>query len=110
MVEWDRVELTAESAEPIVAIPVREGDRVQAGQILVKLDSSRHLERLKQARAVRDEAAARLQELQKGPRHERIKEAEAKYQGAFGFPADDAGDAGQEQCANVVRRFRDSDG
>jgi HlyD family secretion protein len=82
MLEWERIELTAESAEPIVEIAVREGDRVQAGQVLVKLDAARRQAHLDKAKAACDEAAARLQELQKGPRRERIDEAAAKHQGA----------------------------
>ncbi|MGH8553831.1 MAG: HlyD family secretion protein, partial [Methylococcales bacterium] len=82
MLEWERIELTAQVTEPIIEIAVREGDRVQAGQILVKLDPARQMERLKQAEAARDQAAARLQELQNGSRPEHIREAEARYHGA----------------------------
>ena len=38
---WDRVELTNESAEPIKAINVQEGDTVAAGALLVQLDTAR---------------------------------------------------------------------
>jgi hypothetical protein len=33
-IAWDRVELTAEAAEPIRAIPIQEGQRVISGPLL----------------------------------------------------------------------------
>jgi HlyD family secretion protein len=38
---WDRVELSNETAEPISAIKVQEGQQVNAGTLLVQLDTSR---------------------------------------------------------------------
>jgi HlyD family secretion protein len=80
--EWDRVELIAEASEPIVEIPAKEGDWVEPGQVLVRLDPARQQARLDEAAAVRDQAAARLQELERGPRIERIQEARARFEGA----------------------------
>jgi multidrug efflux pump subunit AcrA (membrane-fusion protein) len=37
----DRIELTAESNEPITAIRFAEGDSVETGQVLVEQDSTR---------------------------------------------------------------------
>lgn len=82
--ERDRIELVADADEPIVAIEVREGEPVQAGQPLVRLDPRRLEARLAGARARRDEAHARLEELIAGPRRERIREARALLQGAEG--------------------------
>jgi len=82
ILEWDRVELIAEASEPIVEIPAREGDWVEPGQVLVQLDPTRQQARLNEAAAERDRAAARLQELERGPRIERIQEARARFEGA----------------------------
>src|SRR3990170_4772598 len=56
--ERDRVELVAEAQEPIVEIPVREGQRVQAGGLVVRLEDARLAARLAGARAALDRAAA----------------------------------------------------
>ena len=58
--ERDRMELVAEAQEPIVAIPVHEGDRVKAGQVLLQLGTSSYAAQLAQAQAARDQAAARI--------------------------------------------------
>jgi HlyD family secretion protein len=80
--EWERIELIAEKSEPIVETPVKEGDWVEPGQVLVRQDPARWLARLNQNRAEHDRAAANLRELEVGPRAERIAEAEAKFRGA----------------------------
>ncbi|HTO54787.1 MAG TPA: HlyD family efflux transporter periplasmic adaptor subunit [Myxococcota bacterium] len=80
--ERDRIELTAEENEPIVSVPVKEGDVVAAGEVLMALDDRRLAAQLARARASRDELAARLAELEKGPRAERIREARARLAGA----------------------------
>jgi len=80
--ERDRIELVANAAEPLVAIPVHEGERVEPGQLLLRLDDSRMRARLDQAVANRGEAAARLEELTRGPRAEDIAEARAELKGA----------------------------
>lgn len=80
--EWDRIELIAETAEPIVEIRVREGDQVQAGQVVLRQETMRYQAQLDEAEAARAQAAARLAELKRGPRSERITEARAKLAGA----------------------------
>ena len=52
---WDRVELSNESAEPIMAIKVQEGEMVAAGAVLVQLDTAR-------AEAVLSATLARVEE------------------------------------------------
>jgi len=76
--ERDRIELTAESDEPIVAEHVREGDVVAAGDLVLSLDSRRLAAQVARARASRDELKARLAELERGPRAERIREGRAR--------------------------------
>ncbi len=79
---WDRIELVAEIGEPITEIRVREGDRVEAGQVVLQQDASRYQAQLDEAEAARAQAAARLAELRRGPRSERIREARARLAGA----------------------------
>lgn len=78
----DRIELTAESNEPIVAIHVAEGDEVTAGQVLVEQDSRRAAARLAEAEAALGQLQARLDELVRGPRAELIRAARANVEGA----------------------------
>ncbi len=78
----DRVELVAEFAEPIVELLVAEGDRVTAGQVLMRQDSTRALARLAEAEAALGQAQARLDELVRGPRSEQIEAARAAVEGA----------------------------
>lgn len=80
--EWERIELVADASEPIVAMPVAEGDEVAAGDLVVGLDSARIEVQIDAATATRDEAQARLDEVERGPRPERIAEARARRQGA----------------------------
>jgi HlyD family secretion protein len=80
--EWERVELIAEKSEPVTEVLVHEGDWVEAGQIILKQDASRWQARLARNQADYGEANARYAESLEGPRPERIREAEARYQGA----------------------------
>ena len=78
----DRIELTAESNEPIVAIHVAEGEAVTAGQVLVEQDARRAAARLAEAGAALAQLQARLDELVRGPRSEMIAAARANVEGA----------------------------
>ena len=78
----DRIELTAESSEPIVDVAVREGDNVAAGAVLLRQDESRARARLDEAEASLAERQARLDELVRGPRAEQIAAARANVEGA----------------------------
>lgn len=78
----DRIELTAEFAEPIVAIAVAEGEVVSEGQLLLSQDKSRAKARLTQAEAALAQSQARLDELVRGPRQEKIAAARANLDGA----------------------------
>jgi HlyD family secretion protein len=81
ILEWDRIELSAEINEPITEILVHEGDMLETSQPILKLDSRRVQAQLDEAFAFHEQAAARLAELQRGPRSERIKEAQARLRG-----------------------------
>ncbi len=70
--ESDRVELVAESAEPIIAIEALEGDAVSGGDLIVRQDGARLQIRIDEARASVEQVRARLQEQLNGPRQETI--------------------------------------
>jgi HlyD family secretion protein len=76
--ERDRIELKVESNEPISSIKVQDGQAVPAGTLVLEQDTTRHQARLDQQLSIRDQAAARLAELQRGPRVEAIQESQAR--------------------------------
>ena len=78
----DRIEISAESNEPIVEIAVSEGQAVTAGQVLIRQDSARAAARLAEAEAALAQQQARLDELVRGPRREQITAARASVEGA----------------------------
>ncbi len=78
----DRIELTAEVAEPITEILVAEGEAVIAGQALMRQDDARAIARLAESDAALGQAQARLDELVRGPRAEQIAAARANANGA----------------------------
>jgi HlyD family secretion protein len=78
--ERDRIELKVESNEPLVAIHVRDGAFIKAGDLVLEQDSSRAAARHEQQAALRDQAAARLAELERGPRQEAIRESRARLE------------------------------
>jgi len=75
--EWDRVSLPAEASEVLLRIAVAEGERVEAGQLLLELDPRRQDARIAQACAEVEQAAAHLAELSNGARSETIDAARA---------------------------------
>ena len=78
----DRIELAAESAEPVAAILVAEGELVTAGQPLLEQDDRRARARLAEADASVAQLQARLDELVRGPRSELVAAARANLEGA----------------------------
>jgi HlyD family secretion protein len=78
----DRIELSAEVSEPVVEIAVAEGRPVAAGQLLLRQDAARAEARLAEAEAALAQQQARLDELVRGPRKERIDAARANLEGA----------------------------
>lgn len=77
MLQSDRLELLVEYAEPIESIVVREGDRVQAGDIVLTQNSERMHLRLREAEANVARISALLAEQEAGPRVETIAAARA---------------------------------
>ena len=80
--ERDRIQLVADSNEPITRVLVREGDFLEPGMLLVQQDTTRAEIGLNKARA--DEAAARspLNKAEAGPRAQQISQARARLQAA----------------------------
>ncbi len=81
--ERDRIELKVESSEPLVNIAVTDGQAVTAGDLVAEQDPSRARARLAQFTAQRDQVAARLAELERGPRQESIRQARAELQASI---------------------------
>lgn len=101
-VERDRLELIAESNERIVRIPVREGERVVAGAVLVEQEAGLAEPRINQARAEQAVAQRRLADLEAGPRQREVDEARATLAGAEGALRTDA--AEYERVQSLVER------
>lgn len=80
--ERDRVEVTVESNEPIIAIHVQDGQVLKKGDLIMEQDPARLESALAQQRALRDQSAAHLAELERGPRRETIREARAQLESA----------------------------
>ena len=78
--ERDRIDVVVESNEPIVTIAVGDGQAVSPGDLIIEQDPSRARARLAQQTGLRNQAAARLAELQRGPREELIREARARLE------------------------------
>lgn len=80
--ERDRIEVSVESNEPIIAIHVEDGQILQAGDLILQQDPARLQFILEQQTALRDQTAARLDELQQGARKEDISAARAQLASA----------------------------
>ena len=65
--EYDRIVLPSPAAERIVAVTVREGERVRAGQVLLRLEATRTLAATEAARSQVRRQRAALTELEVGP-------------------------------------------
>ena len=75
--EWDRVAVTAELAEPVLRWDVAEGDRVEAGTVVLELDARRQDARMAEAKSDLAVSEARLAELTNGATIETIDAARA---------------------------------
>jgi len=75
--EWDRIAAVAEVSEPIMQILVKEGDHVDADQLLMTLDPRRTQAQLDAARADQQRLCAALDELRHGARIETIDASRA---------------------------------
>jgi len=80
--EYDRITLPAPAAERIVSIEVREGQRVKAGQSLLRLELDRTRSAAEASRMQAAAQRATLEELEAGPRAETIRSARAELAAA----------------------------
>ena len=80
--ERDRIELVADSNEPIRAVLLQEGDTVEVGDAIIIQDTERADAAL--ARAIAEEAAAKaaLAEAEEGPRVQEIQQGRARLEAA----------------------------
>ena len=95
--ERDRVEISVESNEPIIAIHVTDGQMLKAGDLILEQDPSRLEKLLAQQTALRHQSAARLAELKRGPRAETCR---ARSRLAFALTVEAAADS---SCARASR-------
>lgn len=80
--EATEVRLAPEAGGRILTLGVREGDRVQPGQLLLSLDRRDTELAMARARAERDQADAQLRLLLAGARPEEIRQAESQVEAA----------------------------
>ena len=73
-------ELGFEIAGLVTEVRSDEGDQVNGGEILARLDTERLRSRRQELAARRDQAAAQLKEMKNGPRQEDIAEARANVE------------------------------
>lgn len=76
--EYDRIVVPAPVAERIVDVGVREGEHVEAGQLLMRLEPTRVAAGTEAARAEARRQQAALAELRAGPRSEQIAQARSQ--------------------------------
>ncbi len=81
-VEATEARLGFEAPGRLAEVFVREGDRVTAGQVLARLDTTEVAARVEQSRAQQAGAEARLLELERGSRSEEIAQARAEASAA----------------------------
>jgi HlyD family secretion protein len=80
--EYDRITLPSPAAERVIAIDVHEGERVRAGQLLLRLETTRTQAATQAVEAEAQRQREALQELEAGPRSERIAQARAQLAAA----------------------------
>lgn len=80
--EYDRITLPAPASERIIAIHVHEGERVRAGQPLLRLEPDRAQAAVEAAQAEAERQRQALAELEAGPRREAIAQARAQLAAA----------------------------
>jgi HlyD family secretion protein len=87
--ERDRIEIIADTDEPIVSLDVREGQHVTLGQQLLRQENVISAAQTAQADAQIEQARHRLTELQRGARIEEIDRARARVAAARAMLARD---------------------
>ncbi len=83
-VEATEVQVAPEVGGRLLEIPINEGDRVKAGDVVAKIDTRDVELALQRARAERAQADAQLRLLEAGARQEDIRQADAQVAAAAG--------------------------
>jgi HlyD family secretion protein len=78
VIEAVQVDIAARITGRIVELPVRQGESVERGQLLVRLDPTELAAEVRRADAAVQMAAAQLRDLRAGARSQEIEEAEAR--------------------------------
>ncbi len=86
--ERDRIAHTATAAEVVTALPVRQGERVKKGTVIVVLDTHKQSAKVERAKAEVAHAQANLDKLHNGARPEEVAAAQALAAGARASLAD----------------------
>lgn len=81
-VEATEVRVAPQVGGRVLEVAVQEGDRVQVGTVLARLDTSDAQLTLQRAKAERDQAVAQLRLLQAGARGEEVRQARAQAETA----------------------------
>jgi HlyD family secretion protein len=100
--EWDRIAVTAELSEPVLRWAVAEGDRIEAGTVVLELDARRQDARIAEAEGQLAMSEARLAELTRGARIETIDAARANL--ARGRAAQTDAEAEYARVAELRKR------
>ena len=104
-VEATDVRLAPEVGGRLLEVPVNEGDRVSAGDVVARIDTADAALSLRRAQAERDQAQAQLALLRAGSRPEDVRQAAAQAQAA---QADvKAAQADADAAAADLQRFED---
>lgn len=78
IVARERIEISPRFMGTVRWIEVRKGDRVEKGQVLVRLEDDEYVARVKEARAKLAAAEARWREVKNGTRPEELGQAKAR--------------------------------
>lgn len=81
-VEATEVRVAAEVGGRILEVAVKEGDRIEAGALVARLDDTDTSIAVRRAEADRDQAVAQLRLLQAGARAEDVRQARAQVESA----------------------------
>lgn len=80
--EWDRVNSRSPASEIILDVVVEEGDRVEKDDLILIIDNRKIQEQIREQESRLEQATWYLAELEKGPRAQKIAEAEARLKAA----------------------------
>lgn len=103
------VNLSPKTSGRLAALYVQQGDYVQAGQVIAKMDDSEVRVRLAQARAAVSRAEARLAQLINGNRPEEIAEAKARFDRARADVANSQARLSQLQVGNRPQEIAEAE-